>query len=130
MKKILAIGLMFLVLAPFGVMAEVGIDPNLTEGAGNLTLLISFLGAGLNVATRLILGATIVFFLWGVFQFVKSAGDEEARAIGKNHIIYGVIGIAVMVSMWGLVNFLTSSVRLNPAKQQVPLLPEMPASTP
>ncbi len=99
----------------------------LSGGASDVSALVSFLGAALNVATRLILGAAVVFFLWGVFQFVQSAGDEEARKIGKDHIIYGVIGIAIMVSVWGLVNFVTGSIGLDTTKvQSVPKLLDMP----
>lgn len=99
----------------------------LSGGAEDVSHLVSFLGALLNVAARLILGAAVVFFLWGVFQFVKSAGDEEARQIGKNHIIYGVIGIAVIVSVWGLVNFVTGSIGLDTTTvQSVPKLLPMP----
>lgn len=144
MKKILTLGLMFVVFAPFSVFASCPgyIDPNtggfvstgpcttdtttaspsgssasvnsgLSSGAGNLSLLFSLLGAILNAATKLILAAAVVFFLWGVFQFVKGAGNEEAQKVGKVHIIYGIIGIAVMVAMWGLVNFLTSTANLD-----------------
>lgn len=98
----------------------------LSGGAGDVSKLVSFLGALLNIATRLILGAAVVYFLWGVFQFVKSAGDEEARQTGKNHIIYGVIGIAVMVSMWGLVNFVTGSINFGTTNYSVPSLLPMP----
>lgn len=155
MKKIFTIGLMFAVFTPFVTFANLPCtwysdgsnngaaacydsigEPlsrqssnggtGLSGGASNVSDLFSFLGAGLNVATRLILGAAVVFFLWGVFKFVKSAGDEEARKEGKNQIVYGIIGIAVMVSMWGLVNFLTASVHLDTTVQSVPKLLDMP----
>lgn len=152
MKKIHALSLMFVVFAPFnafaacvngqewngvnawvsctsgsGSSASAATGAGLSGGTGNLTLLVSFLQDALIIATGLILAAAIVFFLWGVAQFVRSAGDEEARKTGKNHIIYGIIGIAVMVSMWGLVNFLTGSADLVLDAGVVPALPEMPA---
>lgn len=102
MKKIIAFGI---ALAPFIASAQLG-------GVGNVNSLINFLKGALNTATILILAAAVVFFMWGVFQFVAAAGDEEARQTGRNHIIYGIIGIAVMVSIWGLVNFLTGSAGL------------------
>jgi uncharacterized membrane protein YuzA (DUF378 family) len=68
----------------------------------------------------LILAAAVVYFLWGVFHFVKAAGDEKARDSGKQQIIYGIVGIAVMVSVWGLVNFLTDSANLDTSAQQAP----------
>ncbi|MBI2628062.1 MAG: hypothetical protein HYW71_01335 [Candidatus Niyogibacteria bacterium] len=40
----------------------------------------------------------------GVLQFVTSGGDEEKRKEGRDHIIYGLIGLFIMVAVWGLVN--------------------------
>lgn len=110
MKKIIAFGIAFL---PSIALAQLG-------GVGTADNLVTFLKNVLNTATVLILGAAVVFFLWGVFQFVMAAGDDEARAKGRNHIIYGIIGIAVMVSLWGLVNFFTGSAGLTPTAGVAP----------
>lgn len=104
MKKVIALSVIF---APFIASAQ------LSQGATNVTGLVAFLKDALSTATALILGAAVVFFLWNVFKFVMSAGDEEARKKGKEGMIYGIIGIAVMVSIYGLVNFLVSSTGLN-----------------
>ena len=93
------------ILTPFIASAAVFTPP-----ATNVGSLATWLSQIFNVATTLILSAAVVFFLFGVFQFVMSAGDEDARKEGRSHIIYGLIGIAVMVSVWGLVNFFTNSL--------------------
>lgn len=49
--------------------------------------------------------ATIIF-LWGVIQFVASAGDEKKRTEGKSKIVWGIIGLAVMAGAWGVVNII------------------------
>ena len=103
MKKIIALGAIF---APFIASAQ------LAQGISSVTGLVAFLKDALSTATALILGAAVVYFLWNVFKFVISAGDEEKRKEGQQGIIYGIIGIAVMVSIYGLVNFLTSSAHL------------------
>lgn len=59
------------------------------------------------------LGAAVVFFLWNMLQMVKNSTQEEERAKMKEQAIWGVVAIAVMISMWGLVNFFTGSLRLN-----------------
>ena len=103
MKKVIALGVLF---TPFMAFAQ------LSQGTRNVTGLVAFLKDALNTATALILAAAVVFFLWNVFKFVMSAGDEEARKKSQSGIIYGIIGIAVMVSIYGLVNFLTASTGL------------------
>ncbi|OGF51717.1 hypothetical protein A3I27_04845 [Candidatus Giovannonibacteria bacterium RIFCSPLOWO2_02_FULL_43_11b] len=53
----------------------------------------------------LFLIATIVF-LWGIILFITSGGDEEKRKEGRQYIIFGLIGLFVMVAIWGIVNVL------------------------
>ena len=100
MKKVIAFGVLF---TPFIALAQ------LAQGTKNVTGLVLFLQDAMKSATVLILAAAVVFFLWNVFKFVMAAGDEEKRKEGQSGIIYGIIGIAVMVSIYGLVNFLTAS---------------------
>jgi hypothetical protein len=45
----------------------------------------------------------MVYFVWGVVQFVI-ADSEEAKGKGKDRIIYGLIGFAIIAGLWGLVN--------------------------
>ena len=46
--------------------------------------------------------ATVVF-LWGIINYVIAGGDEKKLENAKSFIIYGLIGLFVMVAMWGLV---------------------------
>jgi hypothetical protein len=54
----------------------------------------------------------MVYFVWGVVQYIIADG-EEGKKKGKNVIVYGIIGLAVIVSVWGLVNILTSTFHLD-----------------
>ncbi|MFA6476653.1 MAG: pilin, partial [Candidatus Paceibacterota bacterium] len=56
----------------------------------------------------------VVYFIWGVVMFVIADG-EEAKEKGKNRMIYGIIGLAVIVGMWGLVNIITTTFGLEGA---------------
>ena len=113
MKKVIAFGALF---TPFIVSAQI------SNGASTASGLIVFLKDLLSQATILILAVAVVYFLWNVFGFVMAAGDPEKRAEKQSGIIYGVIGIAVMVSIWGLVNFLTSSAKLDTTTRTAPSL--------
>lgn len=46
----------------------------------------------------LLLGVAFVVFLWGVLQYIANAESDEARATGKRHMIYGIIGFVIMIS--------------------------------
>jgi len=65
----------------------------------------------LNASIPVIVTLGVVYFVWGVVQFVI-ADSDEAKKIGKDRIIYGVIGLAVIVSLWGLVAILMNTFGL------------------
>ena len=46
----------------------------------------------------LLLGAAVVVFIWGAFQYLSNAEDSAERVTGQRHMLYGIIGIVVMVS--------------------------------
>ena len=52
--------------------------------------------------------ATIVF-IWGIISYVLAAGSDERKKEAKNLIIWGLIGLFVMVAMWGLVSVIGST---------------------
>ena len=50
----------------------------------------------------LLLALALLLFLWGAFRFIAGAGDEEARTTGKRHMLFGVIGMLIMVSAFAI----------------------------
>jgi hypothetical protein len=72
----------------------------------------------LNPLIFLLFGVAILYFLWGVLKFVANAGNSEKRAEGANHILWGVIGIAIMISVFGLMRLIINT--LNPPQDQRP----------
>lgn len=90
-----------------------------------------FISSTLNTLLPLIIAAAVVYFIYGIAMYVIS-GNEEAKDAAKSKIIYGVIGLFVMVSVWGLVNILVGTFGLdNTIKSgSVPVLPAPTTSTP
>ena len=46
----------------------------------------------------LMLTIALVVFLYGGFEFIMGADDPSARSKGKQHLLWGVIGMLVMLS--------------------------------
>lgn len=65
----------------------------------------------LNPVVRLMFAIAFIYFLWGLFKFVKNADNETERDVGKMHMIWGVIGLAIMVAAQGLVALLQDTVQ-------------------
>ncbi len=77
----------------------------------NLQSIVDFIKNLLNTLLPLIIAAAVVYFVYGVAMYVMS-GDDDAKAAAKSKIIYGIVGLFVMVSVWGLVNILVNTFGL------------------
>lgn len=67
------------------------------------TLVDLIIASILKPITVLIIGLAVLYFLLGVLKYIQSVGDETKRKEGATMMTYGIIGIFVMVSLWGLV---------------------------
>lgn len=66
-------------------------------------LIIAF-GRLLDQTIVLLVGIALLVFFWGLTKFLYK-GSEKAIEEGKNIMVWGVIALFVMVSVWGLVGF-------------------------
>ena len=64
----------------------------------------------LNKLVGLLFVVATVVFLWGVIQYVIAGGDEKKLEQSRSFIIYGLIGLFVMVAMWGIVRAVCSTL--------------------
>lgn len=71
----------------------------------------------LNPIIVLAFGIAAVVFLWGVFEMIAGAGNEDKRTIGRKHILWGVIGMAIMLSAWGIFGLIENTVCDGPCGQ-------------
>lgn len=76
-------------------------------------LIKNFIISALSPVAYLLIGLAVIFFLVGIVRFMFSVGDETKRKEGKTMMIYGIIGLFVMVSVWGLVNLLSNTFDLD-----------------
>lgn len=63
----------------------------------------------LNQLIPLLLILATVLFLWGVIRYVTAGGDEEKLKTGRQYMLWGLIGLAVMVAVWGIVKLLVNT---------------------
>ncbi|MFA6158269.1 MAG: pilin [Candidatus Paceibacterota bacterium] len=64
----------------------------------------------INYFIYLIVSLTVIYTILGAFKMLSS---EEKREEGKNAIIYGIVGLFVMMSIWGFVNILEGTFQLS-----------------
>ena len=51
----------------------------------------------------------LVFFLYGVFNFVRSSGSVTKNKVGYDTIIWGLGALVVLVAMGGIINMVSYS---------------------
>lgn len=72
----------------------------------------SLLGVINSVVTFLV-SCAVAYFFWGLTVFVRSADNADVREDAKGRMMYGIAAITVMVSLWGLVGFLSNTLKLD-----------------
>lgn len=116
--------MLFALLSLFPAYAEAA-GP--TEGFGNvgksITAVIGFFNGYL---VPFIFGLAFLFFLWGIFLFFfASLANEEGRTEGKKFMFWGIIAFVIMVSVWGIVNVIASSLGFS-GSGQIPTVIKIP----
>lgn len=72
-------------------------------------LIAKIIALFLNPLVIFLSALAVLLFLWGLFNFLRNADSEEARMIGKKHMINGLIGLLVMVSAYGIMSLITGT---------------------
>lgn len=74
------------------------------------TLVPGILNAIVTPAVGLLFIAAGLVFIWGVFGLISHADDPTARKDGQNHILWGIIGMFIMVSAYGIIRLIGNTV--------------------
>ncbi|MDO8565105.1 MAG: hypothetical protein Q7R67_00560 [bacterium] len=96
MKKLTKMIPFALMVMPAVAMAQLTGTQGLVRRAGELVQSLTIVVAGI---------ALLVFF-WGLARFIMKAGDETAIEEGRRLMIWGVVALFVMVSVWGIIYFI------------------------
>jgi hypothetical protein len=72
--------------------------------------LLTAFGGLINITIRIIFGLAMVYFFWGTAQFVLHSGDAKVRSEGKSKMLWGVIALFVLISIWGIIGFIGSTL--------------------
>ena len=105
MKKLVKIGAGLVAAMPFLAFAQ----------QVNTNYLASMIGGAKNLLDQLVvflIALAVVWFIWNVIKYTMSS-DEEAKGKAKSQMIWGIIAIAVIVSVWGLVGLLQNIFGVN-----------------
>lgn len=118
MKKIITAAV--LTFAPVLTFAQ-NVNTN-TDAFSILTIFSRII----NILIPLAIAAGVLYFIWGVVQYI-TAKDEESQGAARKTMISGIIGLFVIVAMWGLVSVIRNTFGLGGNNQiniqDVPCIP-------
>ena len=72
-------------------------------------LLNSIIDNIVNPFIYLLLILAFLYFFWGMLKFISNADNDEARSTGKKHMVWGIVGIVIMVSAYSILRMVAAT---------------------
>ncbi len=107
-------------------LPSLALAANTFEGAtGGITDLLTQIGVWINdYIIPLLIAIGVIVFFWGIIKYIGSQGDADKRKEARGLMIWGIVALFVMVSVWGLVGILKNTFSVNGT--QTPNAPGVP----
>ena len=61
---------------------------------------------------QVVFAAGFLLFLWGLVQFLWNLEESSSHEEGKQHMLWGIIGMFIMVSIWGIIGMISNTFNL------------------
>ena len=68
----------------------------------------------LNPLIVLMFVVATLYFIYGVVIYIKNSQSDTEREKGARHIMWGLIGIFIMMTVYGILEFVANSLNLMP----------------
>lgn len=82
--------------------------------------LIQAFGGLIQIGTVILAGAAVLIFMWGLAKFIfKIGSSEKAVEEGRNIMVWGLIALFVMTSVWGIIFFFQNELNLPGAERGI-----------
>jgi hypothetical protein len=74
-------------------------------GTNNFCTWVASFVVLINPLIALASALAVAIFFWGLVQYVYAAGNSKTHAKGKDLILWGLLALFVLFSLWGIINF-------------------------
>ncbi len=54
----------------------------------------------------------LAFFLYGLFEFIANGANDEKKTTGKGHMLWGVVGLAIMMGVWSILTIIMNTLNI------------------
>ena len=100
LKKILSCSPMAVMILPFVASAQ---------ASRSVDALLVYIQERIGQIIPILIGLALVLFLWGILRYLFSK-DDIAKAEARSFMMWGIVALFVMVSVWGLVGILQNFI--------------------
>ncbi len=94
---------------------------NNTTGVNSVASLSNFIVTTINTLVVFLVGLGVFFFIFGLVKYATSGDDETKIKEARDYIVYGLLGIAIMMTVWGLVKIVSNTFFPNQYGSSIPL---------
>lgn len=91
---------------PLNIAAAGGESSSVTDFSSFVRLILDFIA----ILIPILVSLALLAFFWGAGVFILKAGDPREIEKRKKVLVWGVIGLFVMASIWGILQFLYSDI--------------------
>ena len=74
----------------------------------------------LNPLIILMFAAALVYFLYGVLQFILNQDQADEREIGKSHMVWGIVGMFIMFAVFTILNIIQRTLGVSGLNANIP----------
>ncbi len=64
----------------------------------------------INPLIVLLFALAMAYFVYGLVKYLLNPENEEVRKSSKSHMIWGIVGLFIMVSVFGIMNFIMNTL--------------------
>ena len=79
----------------------------------NVDNLVTRLGSIGNIIVYLLVSLAVIYIVYYTVQYFIRGEEGKDHGAAAIQILWGIIGLAIIVSLWGLVNILTNTFNTN-----------------
>lgn len=72
----------------------------------------------LNPIILLLFAVATVVFIAGIIQFIATAKTDEGRSTGKRKLLFGLLGMFVMISAYGIIHLILGTFGITQSVNQ------------
>lgn len=91
-----------------GLLAATAAVPSMAAAQTTFGTILGTIGGLINTIIPILIAGALAYFIYGVIKFI-TASDGDAKGDARKVVIQGVIGLFIIMSVWGLVGVIQAT---------------------